>query len=58
MSIQTTQFIGDDGKIMTPEQVEISRLKKANATLAEKYTDLEKRIANLEAKNQDPVIKH
>jgi FtsZ-binding cell division protein ZapB len=58
MSIQTTQFIGDDGKIMTPEQVEISRLKKANATLTEKYTELEKRIANLEAKNQDPVIKH
>jgi hypothetical protein len=58
MSIQTTQFIGDDGKIMTPEQVEISRLKKANATLTEKYTELEKRIASLEAKNQDPVIKH
>ncbi len=58
MSIQTTQFIGDDGKIMTPEQVEISRLKKANATITEKYTELEKRIANLEAKNQDPVIKH
>ena len=58
MSIQTTQFIGDDGKIMTPEQVEISRLKKANATLTEKYTELEKRIANLEAKNQDPDIKH
>jgi len=58
MSIQTTQFIGDDGKIMTPEQVEISRLKKANATLTQKYTELEKRIANLEAKNQDPDIKH
>ena len=43
---------------MTPEQVEISRLKKANATITEKYTELEKRIANLEAKNQDPVIKH
>ena len=53
MSIQTAQFIGDDGKPMTQEQVEISRLKKSNATLSQKYADLEKRIATLEAKQQE-----
>jgi FtsZ-binding cell division protein ZapB len=51
MSI-TPQFIGKDGKTMTPDQVEISRLKKSNESLSQKYADLEKRIADLEAKQQ------
>lgn len=37
---------------MTPDQVEISRLKKSNESLSQKYADLEKRIADLEAKQQ------
>jgi hypothetical protein len=53
MSIQTTQFIGADGKPRTPDQVEISGLKKSNATLSQKYADLEKRVADLEAKQQE-----
>ena len=38
-------------QLMTPEQVEISSLKKANATLTQKNTELEQRIANLDGKN-------
>ena len=44
MSINTTMMIGDDGKPLTPDQVTIARLKK-------EYSDLEKRVAKLEAKN-------
>ena len=53
MKIQTTPTIGSDGKLMTPAQVEISHLKKDNATLMEKFDELEKRVALLEAKQKE-----
>jgi len=65
MNIQTTQYIGDDGKPMTPDQVELLRLTKAYSALNVSYTALgnehaefkntlaafEKRLLKLEADN-------
>jgi len=67
MSIQTTQILGDDGKAMTPEQIEIARLKKSDALLKEQNAEfkksdalrqeeiaaLEARVAALERKNRE-----
>jgi FtsZ-binding cell division protein ZapB len=57
MSIQTTPILNDDGKPMTPDQVEISRLKKANATLQQELSELIKRVDALEAKQKNAAFK-
>jgi ubiquinone biosynthesis protein UbiJ len=50
MSIQTTQFLGNDGKPMTPDQAEVMRLKKSDAATQEKLAALEQRLSDLESK--------
>jgi len=59
MKIQTTQMLGDDGKIMTSDQVEISSLKKdgtalqkENSKLKEAIEALEARVASLESASE------
>jgi hypothetical protein len=53
MSIQTTSIIGDDGKPLPPDQVAVSRLKKSHAAMEQKVVELEKRVADLEAKQRE-----
>jgi len=51
MSTQITKIFDGDGNPMTPDQLEISRLKKANAANEQKLADVVKRLEALESKH-------
>jgi len=48
MSISTSTILGDDGKSMTQDQIEISRLKKSNTALQQEQAEIKQRIEKLE----------